>query len=208
MLNKHGFDLWADNYDQTVQLSEESNLYPFAGYKKILNTIFNEVMQNPNSQVLDIGFGTGILTQKLYEHGQQIYGIDFSAKMIEIAQAKMPLANLIEFDFIEGLPEKLNGKKFDSIISTYALHHLTDERKMEFISDLLNLLNENGKIFIGDIAFKTRVDMENCREDSIDYWDPDEFYFVADEMVESLQALCRCEFHPMSHCGGVFVISN
>ncbi len=67
MLNKQGFDLWANEYDQTVQVSEESNVYPFAGYKEILNTIFNEVMQNEKSKVLDIGFGTGVLTHKLYE---------------------------------------------------------------------------------------------------------------------------------------------
>ncbi len=37
ILNKQGFDLRADGYDQTVQLSEEGNQYPFAGYKVILN---------------------------------------------------------------------------------------------------------------------------------------------------------------------------
>ncbi len=74
------FDLWANDYDQTVQLSEESNLYPFAGYKTILNTIFNEVMQSGNQSVLDIGFGTGVLTNKLYENGHEITGIDFLIK--------------------------------------------------------------------------------------------------------------------------------
>lgn len=33
MLSKQGFDLWAKDYDKTVQLSEENNEYPFAGYK-------------------------------------------------------------------------------------------------------------------------------------------------------------------------------
>ncbi|MEH7125027.1 class I SAM-dependent methyltransferase [Bacillus sp. JJ1773] len=98
MLNNQGFNLWADNYDKTVQASEETNRYPFAGYKKILNTIFNEVMQKKNSKVLDIGFGTGVLTSKLYENGHQIDGLDFSSKMISIAKSKMPITNLIEWD--------------------------------------------------------------------------------------------------------------
>lgn len=207
MLNKLGFDLWANDYDQTVQLSEESNLYPFAGYKTILNTIFNEVMQSGNQSVLDIGFGTGVLTNKLYENGHEITGIDFSNKMIEIAQLKMPSAHLIEFDFIEGLPEQLNGQKYDSIISTYALHHLTDEKKIEFIKSLLPLLMKEGKIYIGDISFQTRQSLEQCKKESLAYWDDDEFYFVADEMISSLKALCQCEFHPISHCGGVFILS-
>ena len=36
MLNSKGFDLWADDYDKSVNLSEEENTYPFAGYKNVL----------------------------------------------------------------------------------------------------------------------------------------------------------------------------
>ncbi|MBS4172836.1 class I SAM-dependent methyltransferase [Bacillus sp. FJAT-49736] len=207
MLNKQGFDLWANDYDKTVQLSEESNTYPFAGYKKVLGTIFNEVMQTPGSNVLDIGFGTGILTQKLYENGHHMDGIDFSAKMIEIARKKMPAANLIEFDFAMGLPVEVKGQKYDYIISTYALHHLTDERKLEFIKDLLPLLKVGAKVFIGDISFQTRADLEECKQESIAYWDDDEYYFVADEFMHSLNGIVQCEYYSMSHCGGVFILS-
>ena len=35
MLDNKGFDLWADGYDKSVQLSDESNTYPFAGYKQV-----------------------------------------------------------------------------------------------------------------------------------------------------------------------------
>ncbi|WP_373894131.1 hypothetical protein ACUL41_01580 [Virgibacillus natechei] len=48
MLTNRGFNLWADHYDETVQVSEENQAYPFAGYKEILNQIFNEVMQKEN----------------------------------------------------------------------------------------------------------------------------------------------------------------
>ena len=147
MLNKQGFDLWANEYDQTVQVSEESNLYPFAGYKEILNTIFNEVMQNEKSTVLDIGFGTGVLTHKLYENGHQVDGIDFSGEMIAIAQTKMPRANLVEWDISNGLPDEILSMKYDAIVSTYALHHLTDEAKITFIQQLLPLLNDWWKDF-------------------------------------------------------------
>lgn len=37
MLNSDGFDLWANEYDKTVNLNEENNGYPFAGYKDVLN---------------------------------------------------------------------------------------------------------------------------------------------------------------------------
>lgn len=207
MLNNLEFDLWADNYDKTVQVSEENNHYPFAGYKEILNTIFNEVMQKRNSKVLDIGFGTGTLTSKLYENGQRIDGIDFSPKMISLAKSKMHSANLIEWDFSKGLPEELRLKKYDFIVSTYALHHLTDDFKVEFIKELLGLLNNNGTILIGDIAFKTRQHLEICKKKSREYWDDDEFYFVYEEL-KSLLNFCHVKFQPLSYCGGVFFISK
>jgi ubiquinone/menaquinone biosynthesis C-methylase UbiE len=38
---------------------------------------------------LDIGFGTGVLTKKLYDAGYEIYGVDFSDKMLEIAKYRL-----------------------------------------------------------------------------------------------------------------------
>ncbi|QTD42120.1 class I SAM-dependent methyltransferase [Sporosarcina sp. Te-1] len=206
MLNNVGFNLWADNYDQTVQVSEENGLYPFAGYKKILNTIFNEVMQKDNSKVLDIGFGTGVLTSKLYSNGHLIDGIDFSEKMISIARSKMPNANLFEWDISKGLPSEILENTYDFIVSTYTLHHLTDEEKVAFITELVSLLKRDGKLLIGDVSFSTREQLDKCRQENIAHWDDDEFYFVYDEIKFSLPS--TCEFHPISHCGGVFVISK
>ena len=44
MLNEQGFDLWADGYDRSVGLSDEGNTYPFVGYKRVLNAIYNAVL--------------------------------------------------------------------------------------------------------------------------------------------------------------------
>ena len=66
MLNNKEFDLWADGYDKTVGISDEESTYPFAGYKKVLRLIFKTITETANAVVLDIGFGTGTLTTKLY----------------------------------------------------------------------------------------------------------------------------------------------
>lgn len=104
MLDDIGFDLWAAGYDKSVNISEESNAYPFAGYKDVLNYIYNQVRKQNGVNILDIGFGTGILTTQLYNVGYNITGIDFSTKMIDIAKQKMPHATLIKWDFSKGLP--------------------------------------------------------------------------------------------------------
>ena len=160
MLNNKGFDLWADDYDKSVGLSDEDGTYPFAGYKTILNAIYNRVLSVSSKSVLDIGFGTGTLTSKLYEHGCMIYGQDFSDRMIELAQAKMPNARLFQGDFSIGLVEPLLQQKYDAIIATYSLHHLTDLQKVTFLKSLLMLLNEGGCIYIGDVAFESRESLQ------------------------------------------------
>ncbi|WP_080846006.1 class I SAM-dependent methyltransferase [Cytobacillus gottheilii] len=208
MLSQQGFDLWADQYDKTVQISEDKNQYPFAGYKKILNAIYNEIMQHKHAKVLDIGMGTGVLSSKLYQYDHLIDGIDFSPKMISIAQSKMPAAALIEWDISKGLPRERMRNEYDFIVSTYTLHHLADNEKITFITDLLSVLTDDGKILIGDIAFASREELNQCKQDHQQNWDDDEFYFVYNEIKTPLEHLCKCEFVPISHCGGVFIISK
>ena len=200
MLDSKGFDLWADGYDEATGVSDEENTYPFAGYRAVLNGIYKTVMQKPNAKVLDIGFGTGALTTKLYEKGCEIYGQDFSSRMIELAVEKMPDACLYQGDFTKGLVAPLAEQSYDFIVATYALHHLTDEQKIAFLHTLSDRLNEGGQILIGDVAFETRKELDQCRHDAGDEWDEDEFYFVAEELRK---AFPRLMFEKVSHCAGI-----
>ena len=152
MLNNKGFDLWADGYDKSVGLSDESGSYPFAGYKEILNAIYNRVLNAGARDILDVGFGTGTLTSRLYAQGLNVSGQDFSARMIALAREKMPNAALIQADFSDGLAPELSQKRYDAIIATYSLHHLSDAAKARFIRSLLPLLNDGGAIYIGDVS--------------------------------------------------------
>lgn len=203
MLNKQGFDLWADQYDTDVRISEDSQSYPFAGYKRILNRIYGEIMQSDASRILDIGFGTAVLTEILYRNHHHIDGIDFSSKMIAVAKEKMPEANLMQWDFTKGIPREFKTKEYDFIVSTYALHHLNDDQKTDLIKQLLPILADKGAILIGDIAFRTREHLERCKEENLSQWDSDEFYFVMEEFTSSLEGLCHVEYSVESFCGGV-----
>ena len=205
MLDKTGFDLWADGYDKTVGISDEENRYPFAGYKDVLGRIFHTVMQKQNASVLDIGFGTGTLTAKLYEQGCSVYGQDFSSGMLELASRKMPAAHLYQGDFTKGLTEPLRDRCYDFIIATYSLHHLNDDRKLAFLPVLQDRLNENGLILIGDVAFETREELDRCRLASGDEWDEDEFYFVADELRIGFPNL---SFERISYCAGILTLAR
>lgn len=203
MLNNKGFDLWADNYDKTVEISDNDNTYPFAGYKNILNEIYNCILENSSKNILDIGFGTGTLTTKLYEKGCNIYGQDFSDKMVELAKNKMSDSKLFKGDISKGLVEELKKQKYDAIIATYSLHHLSDKDKVKFIKELIKLLNQNAVIYIGDVAFETRNDLEKCKEQCGEHWDNEEIYFVYDEIKKEFP---NSEFIKYSACAGIIKI--
>lgn len=205
MLSDRGFDLWADRYDQSVDQRNEGEQYPFAGYQKVLNRIGGEVLRSAQKTVLDIGLGTGTLSAKLYEKGCTVFGQDFSQNMIALAQPKMPGAKLYCGDFAQGLARELTQNRYDAIIATYSLHHLTDAHKVRFINDLLPLLNDNGCIYIGDVAFATREELRACRKLAGPEWDDDEIYFVYDELKKSFPKL---RFEPMSYCAGVLFLEK
>ena len=44
MLSNKGFDLWADDYDKSVDIYNNSKSYPFSGYKTILNEIYYRIL--------------------------------------------------------------------------------------------------------------------------------------------------------------------
>ncbi len=205
MLDQNGFDLWADGYDKAVGLSDEENSYPFAGYQEILNRIYKIILGKGRPTVLDIGFGTGTLTQKLYEKGCDIWGQDFSKRMIELAMAKMPNAHLFEGDFSQGLAQPLLRNSYDFIVATYSLHHLTDDRKMTLIRACTDLLREDGMILIGDVAFANRAALERCQRKAGEEWDEDEIYFVFDEFRTSFPKL---KFEQVSDCAGLLSLTR
>ena len=205
MLDNKGFDVWAEEYDTSVKLSNEDNTYPFAGYNEIIYKIYKKVISKSNATVLDLGFGTGTLTQKLYQYGCDIYGQDFSLKMIELASNRMPNANLYQGDFTKGVVEQLKQRLYDFIIATYSIHHLKTDEKVKFLYELLSLLNKNGMILIGDVMFETQKELEKCREELLDKWDNDEFYCVVSDLKKEFPNL---QFERISFCSGIISLSK
>ena len=205
MLNNKGFDVWAEEYDTSVKLSSEDSTYPFVGYNEIVNKIYDIVISKSSATVLDIGFGTGTLTQKLYQYGCDVYGQDFSSKMIELASNKMPNANLYQGDFTKGIVKQLKQRSYDFIVATYSIHHLKENEKVKFLHELLTLLDKNGMILIGDVMFETQEQLEKCREELLDKWDDDEFYCVVSDLTKEFPNL---QFERISFCSGIISLSK
>jgi len=202
------FDRWAKKYDRDVFESDHKNEYPFAGYSKVLSFIWDRVNPKNDAKILDLGVGAGVLSSMLYEAGSRITALDCSSNMLTAAKEKMPDATFIQWDFSNGLPERLleQAGYYDYVISTYALHHLNEEKQIEILLSLATLLKPQGTVFIGDISFEKRVNLETCRKHYQSLWDDEEFYIVAEEIINVLSHVYECTYDQISYCAGVFTL--
>ena len=108
MSQEKEFDEWASTYDTEVETSGNKG-YPFEGYFEALNYIQQKVLSANAKTVLDVGIGTGNLSQPLYQKGIRITGIDFSKKMLDKTKIKMPESHLLQCDMAKGLPAKIKN---------------------------------------------------------------------------------------------------
>lgn len=147
-VNDFNHDRQSAKYDKDV--SNEENPVR-TGYESLLNFIANKV--NPQSRVLELGCGTGNLTSKLNEM-KEITGVDISEEMIKLAKIKTAAKDIYycQNDILSFFD--YNHKKFDYIISSYALHHLTESEKKILFEKSFNVLSENGVALFGDLMFE------------------------------------------------------
>lgn len=199
------YDLWADGYGAEVHLLSDHDEYPVAGYGRLLNKVYGMVRQSGAKKVLDAGFGTGILTRKLYEDGCIIHGIDASEQMVEAGREKMPDAKLIAADYSLGMPLALIRENYDVIISTYAFHHLDHYEKVRLMWDMLRLLNPGGKVIIGDLGFTTRAEMKEFRRQNRDNWLYEDMYMVYEEAQKDFS---NASWEKISKCAGIVTITK
>lgn len=143
------FDEWAKSYDQTVTGQDPQYAEVFLYYEKILE----EVAKRSSRRVMEFGVGTGNLTQVLLKHGLEVTGIEPSEEMRKIARHKLPsYVKIIEGDFLSFPVEN----KIDTIVSSYAFHHLTDEEKAIAFKKYAALLNNGGKLVFADTMFESQ----------------------------------------------------
>jgi len=114
---------------------------------KFIQSIYNDVINlcqiNNNSNILDMGCGTGVLVNKIKLDfpNAHVVGMDFSKSKIE--QCKR-FYNLDCF-YTQNIYEEIS-EKFDIIICTEVLEHLNNPEQA--IMNLLRNLNSFGKLLL------------------------------------------------------------
>jgi putative AdoMet-dependent methyltransferase len=154
-VEKFNHDDDAADYDADV-LNESHHIR--AGYNALLDWVAQQANSKPGRTILDLGAGTGNLTLRLQSY-KRIVCVDVSEQMSRIGQEKLSDLDNIEWfqsDLLEIVDQSVGA--FDAIVSTYAIHHLTDAEKEQLFGVIHAALNPNGVAAFGDLMFKNQLD--------------------------------------------------
>jgi tRNA (cmo5U34)-methyltransferase len=98
-------------------------------------------------RVLDLGTGDGRMLSLVLLSNPQAQGValDFSEPMLMQAKKRFadePRVSIVGHDFSFPLPKSLGC--FDAVVSSFAIHHLTDSRKKQLYAEIFSHLNRGG----------------------------------------------------------------
>jgi 2-polyprenyl-3-methyl-5-hydroxy-6-metoxy-1,4-benzoquinol methylase len=136
------------DYDRGIQLLTLGRI------QRIKEKIANEYVRQ-GMRVLEIGCGTGTLTQRMAQHGATVTGIDASPRMLAEAEKKVKGAHLEEWVTLKYMDATLIGERFpegsfDLIVSTLVFSELPLDEQGFVLEACLKLLAPKGRLLIAD----------------------------------------------------------
>lgn len=130
------------------------------GYQDVLRWVVQQAQITSTSRVLELGSGTGNLSELIASCGELV-SVDVSENMEAIARCKVRhLVNrrFIKADILEVFSQELGN--FDAVISTYAVHHLTDQEKQRLFGLVCDHLLPSGAAVFGDLMVQNGSEKE------------------------------------------------
>lgn len=147
--DRWNFDAQAAYYDEVLP-NEVEGFHPHKDYDIALKQTLHHIAPAAGEKGLDLGTGTGNLAGLCLEAGAEMVGVDQSREMLRYCQRKYPqietrLGSILAIPFFD--------QTFDFIVTSYALHHLTNDQKMIALEEMHRVLKPGGRICITDLMF-------------------------------------------------------
>lgn len=144
---KEHFNDEAQKFDEQVQKN-------IPCYNQMLEVLINAIPDaKENPKILDLGCGTGNITQKAKERfpNAKVTCLDLSENMIKIAEEKLKEYSDIEY-VVGDFTQTEFSQKYDAIISSLALHHIpNDEEKELMYKAIYDSLEQDGVFYNADV---------------------------------------------------------
>lgn len=141
------FETWSPTYEEDVAVSQYSAADAVAQAAIRLLA----AQGRPDPQVADIGIGTGLLAQQIYDAmPARIAGIDFAQDMMAQCQQREITEILIKCD--AGKDHwPLMDNDYDAVVSAGLLEYFTPSMTEHFIRESARVLNEGGLLIFSYI---------------------------------------------------------
>lgn len=106
----------------------------------------------PETEVLDLGCGNGLMVPFVLGKGAFYFGLDISENLVEICREKYRTEieeNKTKFVVGDATDLPFSDQEFDFVISFAVLHHIPSEAlRRKYFSEIKRVLRTNGKVKI------------------------------------------------------------
>lgn len=133
-------------------------LAPFGGDQRFRTRVVASWRIEPGQRVLELGCGTGLMTQHLLAAGAEVTAVDRSAPMLERARRRAPAASFV----LEELTAVTLAGSFDRVVLSYVLHELTDVERSTVLRLARDVLAAHGLLAVVDFHFGGPALVRRC----------------------------------------------
>lgn len=105
--------------------------------KQLVEDLIKETGLSSNSNVLEIGIGTGKLTESLVKRGLNITGIELGERMASTAEKNLSAYEGVEIVVGNFNQHNFSSEAFDAVIAATSFHWLEAKTRVLKISDIL-----------------------------------------------------------------------
>jgi ubiquinone/menaquinone biosynthesis C-methylase UbiE len=169
--------------NQAIQFSQN----PILNNDEHLKVIVNMGSIEHEEWVLDLGCGTGLLTQAIEEKTKRVVGLDLTREMLNEAQLQSKKKNksiLYLLGDAEELPF-MDGQ-FDCVMTRLTIHHFPEPLKI--IKELGRVLKSGGRMIVSDIISDLDPQKQGRHNNVEQLRDPSHVKFLNEkEILELIQ---------------------
>lgn len=148
------------NSESHPQVNNRGKVDPYRRIARIYDRIFEPLNRGLRAigkrmfppfkgmTVLDVGCGTGVHLELYQKAGCEVYGIDQSPSMLQVAQERLSESAHLHMGDAAKMP--YSDRTFELIIMFTVLHEMSDEVRSAVITESKRVLKKEGRILFID----------------------------------------------------------
>ncbi len=117
---------------------------PAGGSRAVRRALVGALDVRPGDRVLELGCGTGQVTELLVDTGASVVAVDAMPDMLVGARRRAPTATILSGDALEVDP----GGIFDRIVMSFFLHNFEGDERRQLLRRAHDALADGGRVGI------------------------------------------------------------